>query len=1241
MAFRFFDRRVRFFGNRAVLVLCVIFFLVPFAMRGARKATEHLENNIKDWLPADFPETKDLEWFGKHFMDERFVLLTWPGCTEVTAEYGMFAEKIKGEIAPSEEEIAQFSPEEMEHEKVRQLGDKLGLFAVFANAREDQSARYEYYENWGGIGEKWLLGHDDKWYFIKPNGELYKWDGDQNVGNYAVRSVKKRTGHEIATGELIATVGEAIPGIPNEYHADPRKLTARLFNTVRTGPELLEELVYEDGPLWPRTTDVADEDKPRVARKTAYERLTGTLFGPAIHKGFSWETHDFRSALKPETIAQLPSDWEQRFKMFVDRVAENQYGGDRSKLVNASSDQQTAHWDTLFTKLRVDPPPRQTCFIITMSEAGKHDLARVIGRPMLGKPPGRVLALAHEAGVIPNLGGDINPSAGVDERILNLKMGGPPVDNVAIDEEGTITLVRLVGYSAFIGISLSLICFRSIKVTMMVFFVGGVAAIASLAIVFWSGSVPGMAHLSSVDAVLMSMPALVYVLGLSGAVHIVNYYREAVEEQGVEGAAERAIGHAWGPCTLAAFTTALGLVSLYSSNLMPIKKFGLFSALGVMATLVLLFCYLPAALTIWPFLTKKRDEDEGAGFAKLIENMWLAVGRWIIGHHWLVTAGCMALMFAVGAGLFKIKTDVQLLKLFDSGAKIIGDYHWLEGNIGKLVPMELVVRMKPELLRPPLQELIALSQKSPKAYEEAMSTSQFQLTLLERMQLVHRIQEVCEYEFGEAGQDKIGRCMSAATFVSDLPAADAGKTTRGTFNTQLERQREGLPTDYVRTDTRNELWRISERLGALNDVDYGVFIHEQKVAVEPVLTAYRFRDEILRELVAAKNGGSVARSKIGFLGSADPTVKTNEPVPDAENSEAEQLIDQTKIFSSIIEKLVTELGCLKQWHDPVTKPLAELADSNEKWSRIIGSFDCVVLIEDHTDYDVDFIRENAKIFIDARDHKFELGTSLTAAERDDPIQVVYTGVVPVVYKAQRTLLNSLVVSIGLAFVMIAAVMMVLLRDWRRRISPLNTINVTAGMTSMVPNVFPVVVIFGAMGHWGTKIDIGTMMCASVAMGVAVDDTIHFLTWFRIGLREGMTRNGAILEAYRRVGTAMTQTTLIGGLGLSVFALSTFTPTQRFGVMMVTLLVAALAGDLILLPAVLAGPLGRFFMVAKHERSSEKKTEGDVAVIPDESNAQDALEDPAFDDGGETPHSKTRRTGSGTVRADRKHGWPRH
>jgi multidrug efflux pump subunit AcrB len=151
---------------------------------------------------------------------------------------------------------------------------------------------------------------------------------------------------------------------------------------------------------------------------------------------------------------------------------------------------------------------------------------------------------------------------------------------------------------------------------------------------------------------------------------------------------------------------------------------------------------------------------------------------------------------------------------------------------------------------------------------------------------------------------------------------------------------------------------------------------------------------------------------------------------------------------------------------------------------------------------------------------------------------------------------------------------------------------------MIPNIFPVLLVFGLMGHLRIAVDIGTMMTASVAMGVAVDDTIHFLSWFRQYLEEGKNRVEAVIATYRKVGPAMTQTTIVGGLGLFVFALSTFTPTQRFGTLMLVMLAAALIGDLILLPALLVGPLGKFFKPRNKFSASTQPDEGSTAIDGD-------------------------------------------
>ena len=131
-----------------------------------------------------------------------------------------------------------------------------------------------------------------------------------------------------------------------------------------------------------------------------------------------------------------------------------------------------------------------------------------------------------------------------------------------------------------------------------------------------------------------------------------------------------------------------------------------------------------------------------------------------------------------------------------------------------------------------------------------------------------------------------------------------------------------------------------------------------------------------------------------------------------------------------------------------------------------------------------------------------------------------------------------------------------------------------GRLAMLPNVFPSIVLFGAMGLFELKVDIGTVMTASVALGIAVDDTIHFLTWFRRGYEQEGNRSAAVAFAFKRTAYAMIQTTAICGFGLAPFVFAEFLPTAKFAWMMLALLVTALIGDLLFLPAILLSPLGR-------------------------------------------------------------------
>ncbi len=1197
------------------MILCVVFFLIPFGLRGARMSLERMENNVKDWLPSSFEETRELTWFAKYFVGEQsFVLLTWEGCTEKDESYKLFVEKLRGEIQPSPKDEKTVTNEDVEtvpeadadlppHEqrarervlqelRARQWGDKLGLYTTG-----------DYHVNWGGLDEKWLMSNDQSWYYITPNGDLFRWHGRSNVLGAVGRMIKRDILRDkTLKGTFVAKFGRP-PSVKNnnDFHDDPRKLTARILKKVTTGPEALAELADPSGSMWPRGMQYSDEERPRIARRRALNRLKGSLFGPEPYENFQWTADDLPNRLFQPKRDELPSGWQDTVDSFVKELVRTKYDGDRATLLADSIQTKEDHWNEMFAQLGVEPPGLQTCIMVTLSKQGTADLRRVIGRGLLGKPRGKLVNLAVESGVKAPAKPPMMPLAKHEVATGKvLRMGGPPVDNVAIDEEGQITLVRLIGFSAILGIGLGYICFRRVSVTIMIFIVGGVAAIASLGIVWWSGS--------CVDAILLSMPSLVYVLGLSGAVHIVNYYREAVHENGLEGAPMRALANGAIPCTLAAFTTALGLLSLNISDIAPIRRFGLFSAVGVMATLLLLFTYLPSALQLWPpGYHRDQNRESTSSFRHKVRAAWLSIGDWVVSHHLLVTGTSMLALIVAGFGMTKLNTSIQLLKLFDHNSKIIRDYYWLEAHVGKIVPMELVVSVDKQHQFPTIAQRESLPDPSPA--EEA--AEKYQYSFLERIELVAHVQRAVEDVFGKNGQDIVGRAMSAATFAP--PILDPLDSERFPSNTLLEKNRHRLlQENYLAIDEQgDELWRISVRLGALNDVDYGQFVSQLKRVVEPVLKAYDLRDVILRSIAQQRleegkvklgAGDPWPGARIAILCSGDPrtaksnatnhlaagqqkltdaTLATTEAAPDfAKQSDQDLGVDRVfaKVLGDLLraKKFVSPRGRgapnhMIWWQDPVAKPPSSIAA--DKWARFLHQFDCVVVLTDHPDYDIDFIRENAQHVVDARDHGFVPGAEKTAKQMDKPIQVTYTGVVPIVYKAQRTLLHSLIDSVGWAFVMIAVVMMVVLRTKKRQL-----LNVRGGLVSMIPNIFPVILIFGAIGYmsrWNVVVDIGTMMTASVAMGVAVDDTIHFLTWFRRGIRMGMDRNSAIREAYHHVAVAMTQTTIIGGLGLSVFALSTFTPTQRFGTMMLALLAAALFGDLILLPALLAGPLGKY------------------------------------------------------------------
>lgn len=249
---------------------------------------------------------------------------------------------------------------------------------------------------------------------------------------------------------------------------------------------------------------------------------------------------------------------------------------------------------------------RQSCVVVTLSDKGLRNKKQALDE---------LRHIAIQQCSIP---------------VEKLRIGGPPVDNVAIDEAGNKSLNLLAGVAVVIGCIVSWFSLRSVKLVAIVSSAGIYSAILSLSLVWWCGS--------PVDAILFTMPSLVYVATTSGAIHLSNYYRDVrLEGYPAAGAGGAALHHAALPLSLATGTTAVGLATLCYTELIPIYYFGLYSAIGVLVSALLLVFYVPAALELW----KPEVVPQAAGevedletHSSLNENtFWWRVGQWVLLHN--------------------------------------------------------------------------------------------------------------------------------------------------------------------------------------------------------------------------------------------------------------------------------------------------------------------------------------------------------------------------------------------------------------------------------------------------------------------------------------------------------------------------------------------------------------------------------------------------------------------------------
>jgi hypothetical protein len=211
--------------------------------------------------------------------------------------------------------------------------------------------------------------------------------------------------------------------------------------------------------------------------------------------------------------------------------------------------------------------------------------------------------------------------------------------------------------------------------------------------------------------------------------------------------------------------------------------------------------------------------------------------------------------------------------------------------------------------------------------------------------------------------------------------------------------------------------------------------------------------------------------------------------------------------------------------------------------------------------------EGAREFVLARNEILRLcgrnpnGLALKTPPQDSigfskDLDIHVTGLPLVVSESANAITQGQVKSLSLAFICIFIIMTALF------------MSVRVGFVAMIPNVFPILINYGVMGWTGIALSSATSLIASIALGIAVDDTIHYLARYNGEFKKDFDKKRAMKAALLTAGQPIVFTSITLGIAFAVLLVSKFQPTIYFGLLMMITMITALFGSLIILPVLM-------------------------------------------------------------------------
>ena len=693
----------------------------------------------------------------------------------------------------------------------------------------------------------------------------------------------------------------------------------------------------------------------------------------------------------------------------------------------------------------------------------------------------------------------------------------------------------------------------------------GVVLLSSL----WSMSLMAWLNIP-LSVISNTIPVLLIAIGTAYGIHVITRYKRNTEK-GVlrENGIKATLREVSTPVFLAALTTITAFLSFLGSYIRTISHFGIFTALGVFFSMLLSLLLIPAVLS---YLRIPRSIEERIGMKTLwYEKMSRKFSEVILKHERItVMAGILILVLGI-VGLTRLKTSASLMDYFPKKSELRKSTELLRNEFGGDIPVYVLV--KGDLKNPLVLDEMLQFEKYMRIHSD-ISFPQSVANLIARMNDVlmgvkaipETKSQVENLTFMLEGQALLSQLVNS-DYSEGIIQANASLSAYAKIKTYLEHKFVkniiSVKLDTVK-DAKEEIlsyWsgKIAERIiwdlrywqkDTLWDAPhlkdtlhslYSLKIHASKELIEELSQSFS-------EYFEEEAGVFLSSSKIQKL------------VKEFLNEVQNRNIDTTKlnrmvkkyIPRSLVEEDPEMVGYTQDRLMSIVIEKMKAHRIQEIYSRIAHLF------PDDLNRNKEFVDEiKGEIFTFLRE---EIGVPLNilnVSTKDTvKIGVIYSGLLPVEKKIDENLFQSQIRSLLIALFVVTLLVSIQLKSF------------SAGFITVSPIILVVAINFGIMGFFGIKLDSGTMMVASIAIGIGIDYAIHFISHFK----EEYRKTGDVIESLHTTihekGRAIVVNALTVGLGFLILVFANLVPVRNFGWLLALTMLTSATLALSFLPALI-------------------------------------------------------------------------